>query len=1027
MANNKVKHYRTDVAGRKPEAKNMLDGEIAINLADKKIFTKFGDAVINIGNGTDAVVEGGQTFTGKIKASDIESDSNLTLKNLDKSDIVFADEHDKAKARISSPAQTDSKGELRITVAKGKATGESSDFVLNGNGQLSLPAAPVAPDSATRKDYVDSEISKVQTGSSADLTKLEQKVDANDAAINTRVDNLNSKVDQNDTAINTKVDANKADADEKIKAVNDRLTVDNQTLKDMIDTKVNKAGDTMTGDLTVPSVHAAGNVYAGTLKVTPAGNNGDVLSIENHGRTSKTIHQIAYATDTDDRLLFRRDANEGTDALDLMTMTWGKTGRGMSIDISGQARITDAVTTPLMSVASNFAVGNSLGLNSIAIGDSDTGFKWREDGWLNFYSNNVVTASIAGSENYFNRKTHFRFRSDDGDSNLMAPEGYSLINIDTTTDGNNIGDATTYFGLVNGGKYNHYLRGSGRTYIDTKEGLGVAGPASFYKTIYNNKPYGWYDSESLPDWNTPEQQSNHLRKVRAVGAGSIYHELAMANHPDDRLDNSICWFHGDTPEYWMGSLNTNGRLNLASGVSVNGESNAIQLNIPASNQASYMSGNMDGRNNTWILGKTSENLDIVWSQNMRNDFSTSSGVTLRTNGSVTVQTGTNTAMDIQHNTIQIDGARWAATNDHAYANQWRQNAPMQINFGAVAGESDYYPGYSMNSVSVGHGFSTVVELGTIRGPANSWGKGILRVGTKEESTFGKMANYEFDIDGRFAVPGKINTPSVETNRLTSFGINTDNVLGGNSIAFGDNDTGIRQVTDGNLSIFTNGIQIATFNTAGLTIDRSITINTHNESRGVYVGNVRTGASNAMIQGVVDGWPQWSAWRDRPAGMIVEAQTRDKCINIWKHVHWGTEYGAAMDIYNPGSSAPEAALHIGGADYLFLGNGTANAIQWVSTSDKRLKSNFEEIENAVDKVEKLTGYVYDKKSDLVKTEYSFEVREAGIIAQELKEVLPEAVSSFGPDEILGVNSAAVNALLVNAIKELSARVKELEAK
>lgn len=56
MANNKVKHYRTDVAGRKPEAKNMLDGEIAINLADRKIFTKFGDAVINIGNGADAVV-----------------------------------------------------------------------------------------------------------------------------------------------------------------------------------------------------------------------------------------------------------------------------------------------------------------------------------------------------------------------------------------------------------------------------------------------------------------------------------------------------------------------------------------------------------------------------------------------------------------------------------------------------------------------------------------------------------------------------------------------------------------------------------------------------------------------------------------------------------------------------------------------------------------------------------------------------------------------------------------------------------
>ncbi|MGK3600205.1 tail fiber domain-containing protein [Escherichia coli] len=135
----------------------------------------------------------------------------------------------------------------------------------------------------------------------------------------------------------------------------------------------------------------------------------------------------------------------------------------------------------------------------------------------------------------------------------------------------------------------------------------------------------------------------------------------------------------------------------------------------------------------------------------------------------------------------------------------------------------------------------------------------------------------------------------------------------------------------------------------------------------------------------------------------------------------------MDVYNPDGAGPEAQLHVGGANYHFSGNGTANAISWVSTSDKRLKSNFEEIENAVDKVEKLTGYVYDKKSDLIETEYLFEVREAGIIAQELQEVLPEAVSSFGPDEILGVNSAAVNALLVNAIKELSSRVKEFEAK
>ena len=291
-----------------------------------------------------------------------------------------------------------------------------------------------------------------------------------------------------------------------------------------------------------------------------------------------------------------------------------------------------------------------------------------------------------------------------------------------------------------------------------------------------------------------------------------------------------------------------------------------------------------------------------------------------------------------------------------------------------------------------------------------------------------MANYEFSIDGRFAVPGKINTPYLETSRITSFAVgNTNNGLGGNSIAFGDHDTGIRQQVDGILEFHANGFHSMSIDSAQVWLNRHLNISAPNHGRGVYVNGNREGASNSMIQGQVEGWADWGSWRERPAGMIVEASARSKCINIWKHVHWGTEYSAAMDVYNPDGAGPEAQLHVGGANYHFSGNGTANAISWVSTSDKRLKSNFEEIENAVDKVEKLTGYVYDKKSDLVETEYSFEVREAGIIAQELKEVLPEAVSSFGPDEILGVNSAAVNALLVNAIKELSARVKELEAK
>ncbi|QLF82109.1 long tail fiber protein distal subunit [Escherichia phage vB_EcoM_Lutter] len=97
------------------------------------------------------------------------------------------------------------------------------------------------------------------------------------------------------------------------------------------------------------------------------------------------------------------------------------------------------------------------------------------------------------------------------------------------------------------------------------------------------------------------------------------------------------------------------------------------------------------------------------------------------------------------------------------------------------------------------------------------------------------------------------------------------------------------------------------------------------------------------------------------------------------------------------------------------------------SDVRLKSNFKPIENALERVEQLDGLIYDKAEYIggepVQTE-------AGIIAQTLQDVLPEAVheteDSKG-NKILTVSSQAQIALLVEAVKTLSARVKELESK
>ena len=96
------------------------------------------------------------------------------------------------------------------------------------------------------------------------------------------------------------------------------------------------------------------------------------------------------------------------------------------------------------------------------------------------------------------------------------------------------------------------------------------------------------------------------------------------------------------------------------------------------------------------------------------------------------------------------------------------------------------------------------------------------------------------------------------------------------------------------------------------------------------------------------------------------------------------------------------------------------------SDERLKENIVGIDGALDKVAQLNGYTFTYKSDGKVS--------AGVIAQEVEKVLPEAVSEKelplkmnDGQEYKVVNYDALHGLLIEAIKELSDRVKELEAK
>ena len=104
---------------------------------------------------------------------------------------------------------------------------------------------------------------------------------------------------------------------------------------------------------------------------------------------------------------------------------------------------------------------------------------------------------------------------------------------------------------------------------------------------------------------------------------------------------------------------------------------------------------------------------------------------------------------------------------------------------------------------------------------------------------------------------------------------------------------------------------------------------------------------------------------------------------------------------------------------------SNDIVAYSSSDERLKQNITPIANALDKVKSLTGVEFDWKPEH-KEAHGHEGHDTGIIAQQVLAVMPTAVRT-NDTGYLAVRYEKLIGLLIEANKELAARVEELEKK
>lgn len=88
------------------------------------------------------------------------------------------------------------------------------------------------------------------------------------------------------------------------------------------------------------------------------------------------------------------------------------------------------------------------------------------------------------------------------------------------------------------------------------------------------------------------------------------------------------------------------------------------------------------------------------------------------------------------------------------------------------------------------------------------------------------------------------------------------------------------------------------------------------------------------------------------------------------------------------------------------------------SDQRLKCNIHEIADALPRLNRLRGVSFNWKSDTSK-------EALGLLAQDVEAVLPQAISE-GPEGWKGIDTTAVVALLVQAIKEQQAMIEALRS-
>jgi hypothetical protein len=151
----------------------------------------------------------------------------------------------------------------------------------------------------------------------------------------------------------------------------------------------------------------------------------------------------------------------------------------------------------------------------------------------------------------------------------------------------------------------------------------------------------------------------------------------------------------------------------------------------------------------------------------------------------------------------------------------------------------------------------------------------------------------------------------------------------------------------------------------------------------------------------------------------------------------TNGNGTITLSTPQSIGTASSVQFGSFGVGTAASGTTGEIRATNnvtayySSDIRLKSNIQDIPNALDKVLHIGGKTFDWSDNYIAEHggedgYFVQKSDFGVIAQDVQEVFPQAVRTRD-DGTLAVDYAKLSALAFAAIAELKARIEQLASK